>query len=100
MLIYEKQGVVCVDGLVLGRSKFHFGNEFNDKAWGGSRREPHPFIYSGFARILGRRNSWSLLLSSAPAFSICRPMQSWPVARTTRAGKCRGWAPGLSSSTI
>jgi hypothetical protein len=29
MLIYEFQGVVCVDGLVLGRSEFHFGNEPN-----------------------------------------------------------------------
>jgi len=27
MLIYEFQGVVCVDGLVLGRSKFRFGTE-------------------------------------------------------------------------
>ena len=29
MLIYEYQGVVCVDGLVLERSEFHFGNEVN-----------------------------------------------------------------------
>jgi hypothetical protein len=29
MLIYEFQGVVCVDGLVLGSNEFHFGNELN-----------------------------------------------------------------------
>ena len=32
MLIYEFQGVVCVDGLVLGSSEAHFGNEMEDGA--------------------------------------------------------------------
>jgi len=27
MLIYEKQGVVCVDGLVLGSNETHFGSD-------------------------------------------------------------------------
>jgi hypothetical protein len=31
MLIYEFQGVVCVDGLVLGSSEFHFGNDLKIK---------------------------------------------------------------------
>ncbi len=29
MQIYEIQGIVCVEGLVLGSSDVHFGNELN-----------------------------------------------------------------------
>jgi hypothetical protein len=45
MLIYEFQGVVCVDGLVLNCTEFHFGNDpkiqLGDEAKSvTSKREP------------------------------------------------------------
>jgi len=64
MLIYEKQGVVCVDGLVLGGSETHFGNcdrssksDLNVK----SKKSRHePFLAESwlFERAVTLRLSW------------------------------------------
>jgi hypothetical protein len=66
MLIYEFQAVVCVDGLVLGSSETHFGNENERWQSAGSACENH-----------------SLYLSRRGRFGSFFPSLSRPTANTS-----------------
>ena len=80
MLISEFQGVVCVDGLVLEGSEFHFGNELKIKLGDEAEEsdvEPEPFLYEPQKRFASPRVSVMPVVDAPMATAV--PVPTWMV---------------------